>query len=807
VIRLKRLKIQGCRGIKDGPDLNFAEGGLILQGDNGVGKSSYIDALEKVLTGACSTVESGDQGISWARYGQNLESKKCYVGLTVADGEKRFDFQFDGKTCKFPGLDEFVTAATQQSFILRRRILLSFINCKPSERYKALEGFLNLSTFESFEREIKKFKVDQETRASLLADEVQTGEQRIRTALFIAPSEGVSRDRCTAAVNATLSRASLKPIDTDASIVLRLAEVRTALTSFANIEELTNLTSLKKLLSDPPLLTETAASLGLLISTNEGLVEEEQKLRGSFFEEVLRKGLDWITTDKLEACPLCENKILIQEVRSSVERRLRENLTLASYRKEVNRLLGSLSSSVPLVLAALRSTSGAILPPLDRSAYPTVSSVEEALANLSKIDAKTSLEELRTLALKLDENGLQSEFNSLSMATSAALQSHPHEVDIFDKLTAASNALSCLEVQLSALNKSRVAHQTADLRAANMRKVCDHAEVARKKVVAEVVANVAKLADQYFRKIHPDESIGSPSLEIAKVGTASINLSSEFYSKVGDPRGLYSEGHIDSLGLCLFLAIRRMHREQCPELSILVLDDVLHSIDGDHRKRTAELIFDMFPDHQLIITTHDPIWYRYLCQKAQKSGRPFTMRRIASWSLADGPKWGDHLADYEWLKSPIGLLALPKDRASKAGRLLEELLQNCCDRTNTAVQFRIKGDYTIDPLWNAFYKKAKAHKGFWQKAQNILAEIEETREIRNFGAHWNIWSQQLTDKEAERFVNAVLSFREFVFCDECSAFFKEISDLEEMWACKRLHLNYAKKGDIQVTSSAGGPPL
>jgi hypothetical protein len=271
---------------------------------------------------------------------------------------------------------------------------------------------------------------------------------------------------------------------------------------------------------------------------------------------------------------------------------------------------------------------------------------------------------------------------------------------------------------------------------------------------------------------------------------------------VGDPRGLYSEGHIDSLGLCLFLAIRKMHHGQCRDLSLLVLDDVLHSVDGDHRKRTAELIFEEFSDHQLIITTHDPIWYRYLCQNAQRCGRPFTMKRIAGWSLAEGPKWGDHLADYEWLASPDGVRALPKDRASKAGRLLEELLMNCCDRTSTAVPFRIKADYTIDPLWTSFYAKAKKHKGFWERAESTLAEIEATREIRNFGSHWNMWSQQLTDKEAERFVNAALGFRALVFCEECSDFFKEISQLEELWTCTRLHLHYAKKGNTPIPLSS-----
>ena len=243
-------------------------------------------------------------------------------------------------------------------------------------------------------------------------------------------------------------------------------------------------------------------------------------------------------------------------------------------------------------------------------------------------------------------------------------------------------------------------------------------------------------------------------MQVAKVGTASLNLSSTFHQKKGDPRGLFSEGHVDSLGLCLFLAIRRLHHSQNATLSILVLDDVLHSVDGEHRKRTAKLIFSEFSDHQVIITTHDPIWYEYLKMFAQNSGRPFTMRRIANWSIESGPQMGDHLSDYEWLRTPIGSLAKPQDRAAKAGRLLEQLLQGCCDGISAPVPFSLRGEYTIGPLWDSFQKRAKKLTGFANAAAAPLMDIHETKEVRNFGVHWNAWSQQLTDAEASRFADA-----------------------------------------------------
>ena len=68
MIRLKTLKAKGCRGILDGPDLEFGRDGVVLVGDNGTGKSSYIDALEKVLTGKCGSLDTGACEAAW--YGE-----------------------------------------------------------------------------------------------------------------------------------------------------------------------------------------------------------------------------------------------------------------------------------------------------------------------------------------------------------------------------------------------------------------------------------------------------------------------------------------------------------------------------------------------------------------------------------------------------------------------------------------------------------------------------------------------------------------------------------------------------------------
>jgi len=104
-----------------------------------------------------------------------------------------------------------------------------------------------------------------------------------------------------------------------------------------------------------------------------------------------------------------------------------------------------------------------------------------------------------------------------------------------------------------------------------------------------------------------------------------------------DPRALTSEGHLDSLGLCIFLAFIRNFNTDC---SLVILDDVVATIDSGHRQRICDLLLEEFKDYQVIITTQDGIWYRELAasQRALGLDNEFLNLEIAGWSLETGPR-------------------------------------------------------------------------------------------------------------------------------------------------------------------------
>ena len=134
MIRLKTLKAKGCRGILDGPDLEFGTDGVVLVGDNGTGKSSYIDALEKVLTGKCGSLDTGDQGLSWARQGKHVASKSApQIELVLSDGNKDFSVTQDGPSG--PGdahVSAMLSAACRQSFPSQEKDVAGFYQCQTS---------------------------------------------------------------------------------------------------------------------------------------------------------------------------------------------------------------------------------------------------------------------------------------------------------------------------------------------------------------------------------------------------------------------------------------------------------------------------------------------------------------------------------------------------------------------------------------------------------------------------------------------------------------------------------------------------
>jgi recombinational DNA repair ATPase RecF len=137
---------------------------------------------------------------------------------------------------------------------------------------------------------------------------------------------------------------------------------------------------------------------------------------------------------------------------------------------------------------------------------------------------------------------------------------------------------------------------------------------------------------ELYLSIHRDhESDFKAELEPDNAG---VRLTVGFYDQgLFPPHAVHSEGHQDSMGICLFLALSELFASKA--LGIVALDDVMMSVDGEHRRAASRLLKEEFPNTQFVITTHDRSWARQL--RTDGVVKPKHSVHFSGWNLQTGP--------------------------------------------------------------------------------------------------------------------------------------------------------------------------
>ena len=127
-----------------------------------------------------------------------------------------------------------------------------------------------------------------------------------------------------------------------------------------------------------------------------------------------------------------------------------------------------------------------------------------------------------------------------------------------------------------------------------------------------------------------DESSFNAKILPTKTG---VNMSVDFYGKGQYPPGAYhSEGHQDSMGLAIFFAL--IDSISTSPFGIIALDDVVMSIDLEHRRGICTII-DRYAENHQFITTHDLVWARILVsENVIEKGNSI---HFQSWDIEAGP--------------------------------------------------------------------------------------------------------------------------------------------------------------------------
>ena len=798
--RIGSVELESFRGIRSRKALRFQGKSLLLFGENGTGKSSFVEGLERVLTGRVSTLDGRGQGISSDRHSIHVLDSKPDASVVLTNGDL---ITLSGVNTKLSPLAQSYAAAGQvpDHFILRRSKVLRFVEAVPKDRYELLRPFLPLMEVSSFETSLAAAVQNLETVLTKAKFDERTARDDIaRLPGIELIGTDLSPGTILAALQSTLSDLMLSPVSDLSAIPNLQNEIDTSIdkvqAKLATLSQasgrMPDLSPLRSLGEHAPGL-DTAAVLAALQderAKSAAVVDEASAAMKSALADISV----WIEDNAPLECPVCEQPIDPQRVSARIK------LKVAS----VNELLRAQAlrrSRQQELETAVQSAQNAVVRAFSRPtgvADEWWDSREIALRDINQklgaakcaLKSEADWEFLTTRSLADVRTGLSRIAGDATQPITSPDAGESTSLKVrLTKLYQLQSTIPQLEPLLAVMAARMNATREATRRAAVARRALIHLQDARKNIVQEIYSELAGDIDDIYSRVHPDESVGDISLDVKTSGQGSANLRGRFHDRKGqDPRAYFSEAHLDTLGISVFLALRKRLLRVNPDFDLLVLDDVLTSVDAPHASRFADVLLTDFSGCQLLITTHSRIWYEHLRGLIAGKGldQAFAFLAIHRWSLEDGPDIRDFVEQRDELEAALKN-GSPASMAGSAGRLLENLLLEMRFELGLAVPAKRGERYTLMDLWPAFKKRInKDFRGVVTQCGAQIADIERLWFTRNWvGAHFNEWAEELSAQDAQYLAIAVLDLFDCLRCPQCLRFVTRSEVPVGQLACKR----------------------
>jgi hypothetical protein len=165
----------------------------------------------------------------------------------------------------------------------------------------------------------------------------------------------------------------------------------------------------------------------------------------------------------------------------------------------------------------------------------------------------------------------------------------------------------------------------------------------------------------------------------------------------------------------------------------MVLDDVVNSLDANHRAALASLLTEEFSDTQLLVLTHDQIWFDILRRMAPD----WQQVRLGHWSYELGVQIDIGVAQHEQI-----FMLLDEGQIETAGnlcrRVTERRLKWLCEHLGTPVPFRMGYENerrTPEDMFSALTEQVKTRKRFTGRDDEIWIRFRTSPFISNLASH------------------------------------------------------------------------
>ncbi len=764
---VRLIRFEHFRGL---PANEFKLGGknLVVLGTNGKGKSAIVDGIEFVFSGQVARFTgTGTGGISHDDAVRNVKSggdPKVLLALSPSNG--KISRRLSSETVEITERDSvkefFAQHPRVDGFVLRRTKILDFVCDKDADRYQKFVQLLGITKVDRLQRNF----VEAERQVKDVADTARTSHQK-RLAVFNNPVSGLAPSNLAEAfalISATIESFDFEKPENWEDLEARLSLLK-ALRPQANRDKIDSIT--RALVSiETPLAIPSEDDVKKANELQAKIAALADSSADGPRSRLIDEGISYLGRNSGETyCPLCETSF--DQPLETVLARLKER-----------------SDALQDLRNATSDRQGA-LERIKQNANDVASHLNKDLQHSELFDdvAKKQLRNARAAALRLSRLVLRAMKNtfmgdivlptvliSISETRSAlalSLQAQKAALVPSDS-TKLETAIALLERGVVSWRDIENAEQgiitsTDALRHVTVAK--NSFSSAREKAIQQIFAQISGTVLDYYRRLHEfadgNEVAECTALELkptSRAAAGGLRLAIQFLGLADskDPRAFLSEGHLDSLGLCLFLAAVRIFN---PPGSLLVLDDVLTSIDKEHRQRVGELLYSEFEDFQIILTTHDEYWNDDLASKAHARGVQGNWRyiKLEGWTVETGPVLSAVENSWDFIDSNL-TEAYYRNLGGPFRLVIEDFLKRTAAKLELKVKFKPGGNYTGGDFVTAGIQKRIRDELIRLDAANetdILADVAAVFGQGNFIndlSHDNPGRLEITFSQAKDFI-------------------------------------------------------
>lgn len=737
---LKSLVITAFRGSSTTFTLPFETGRklTLVYGENGTGKTTICDALEFLAHERVTSLDG---------YGLGKGLMKYWPSAGKAAGDVSVTLETASGTCagKIVGnaVDVTPEAARPKIELLRRQQILDLIQAQPKERYDAIKRFIDIAAFEASEEALRQ-------QGKALADEQKRAQQAEDQSLqelqgfYEAAGEPVGLN----AVSWAKQKLAEPSAELDSHIVA-IGKLRSGFDALKTYPEAATTRQAAVTTASTALANAETALAAAAAAVTDAAADTLA---------VLEAGGQYLHAHPDAAeCPLCRSDENVEGLAADITARL-ANLgalrTATSTRQQCAKNLGIAQSALTQLDADYAKAIAAYGTIKDGHTWKTEVQLPAAAppADLASLAAWLTANEAIAQSWPAIEAAWRDEKKFTTTLKTAA--------DRYDtNLT--------MRAEMAALVP----------KAEEALKLCvEQRQAFTNKIIGEIAEEVGKL----YEKVHPGEGLDAISLPLDPKKRASIELEAKFLGQDVPPQAYFSQSHLDTLGLCVFLALAARDK---PGETILILDDVLGSVDEPHVERVVGMIYEASENFRhTIVTTHYRPWREKFRWGVLKPDQVCQFAELKQWTPDDGMALTGSIPEIIRLKT---LLADQnpdvQSICGKAGVILEALLDFITLKYGCAVPRRHAGAYTLGDLLPAVNGKlltalkaelldhttgSPAIVGSVE-IKPIIEQITVIAQTRNvMGAHFNALSFDLYPADGISFAKLVEQLCDALICPD-----------------------------------------